>query len=154
MHIELKKKIPSLLSVVIDHSSRGSDVKALAVSRGVVASLCTELPLRDASGYRNEHCGYVGRAGAFLSGGTGCGDGGVFCRYWLHNIIEPGQLGCIIFYGPVMYNFVTISADFEAVGVPFVCTKSARADRKAYGLFYVSGELQTGGTGRIKLDAR
>src|SRR5690606_14299123 len=98
--------------IVPRHPARGEEVKALADAAGVRASL------RSAGAKPEEVyiADTLGELGLFyrlcetvVMGGSFNGTGG-------HNPIEPGQFGCVIFYGPDMHNFVTISADFLQKG--------------------------------------
>ncbi len=110
-HTALVKQFPQMLTVIVPrHPQRGAEILALAGARGVTASVRS----------RNEPFENVyiadtlGELGLFFRLGNIIVMGGSFADIGGHNPIEPGQLGCIIVYGPQMYNFVTISADFLA----------------------------------------
>lgn len=123
VHLDLQKQVPSLLSVVIPrHPARGNDVKNIALSKGIATALRTEsgLPSTDIGMYIADT---LGELGLFYRAVPVMIMGGSFANIGGHNIIEPGQLGCVIFYGPVMYNFVTIRHDFESCGGS-VCVQS------------------------------
>ncbi len=54
----------------------------------------------------------LGELGLFYRLCPLCVVGGSFVPIGGHNPIEPAQLGCQIFYGPHIFNFITICADF------------------------------------------
>lgn len=110
-HRILKQAIPDLLTVIVPrHPQRGLDIAALAGGSGCTVSVRS----------KNETMGksdiYVadtlGELGLFFRLCKIVVIGGSFADIGGHNPIEPAQLGCIILYGPVMYNFVTINDDF------------------------------------------
>lgn len=112
-HKALSPSCQGLLTIIVPrHPARGAEVQALAESAGVKSALRS-------AGARPEDvyiADTLGELGLFyrlcktvVMGGSFNGTGG-------HNPIEPGQFGCVIFYGPDMHNFVTISADFLQKG--------------------------------------
>ena len=108
-HAALVKQFPQLLTIIVPrHPARGAEIAALAGARGITAGLRS----------RNDNIGSVyiadtlGELGLFFRLSNIVVMGGSFADIGGHNPIEPGQLGCTIVYGPVMYNFVTISRDF------------------------------------------
>ena len=108
-HQRLQQKHPGLVTVIVPrHAVRGAEIQALAAKRGITAGL------------RSAHASFeniyiadtMGELGLFYRLCPLAVVGGSFADIGGHNPIEPGQLGCIIVYGPEMYNFVTINDDF------------------------------------------
>jgi 3-deoxy-D-manno-octulosonic-acid transferase len=111
-HLALKGKFRNLLTIVVPrHPARGTEIGQVARearlntalrSAGTLPGPETELYIADT----------LGELGLFYRLCKTVVVGGSFADIGGHNPIEPGQLGCAILYGPVMYNFVTISDDF------------------------------------------
>lgn len=108
-HKALRGTFPDLSTVIVPrHPQRGTEVLSLAHKAGLAGSLRS----------RGEEPGDVyiadtlGELGLFFRLCPLVVMGGSFADIGGHNPIEPGQLGCAVFYGPVMYNFLTISEDF------------------------------------------
>lgn len=110
-HAALRAQFPDLLTIIVPrHAPRGQDVQALAQQQSVSAGLRSknEAP-RDI--YIADT---MGELGLFYRLCKTVVIGGSFADIGGHNPIEPGQLACVIFYGPQMYNFITINEDFMA----------------------------------------
>lgn len=108
-HKTLSPSCTSLLTIIVPrHPVRGGEIRALAAATGVKASLRSEAA-KPEEVYIADTMGELGLfyrlCKTVVMGGSFNGTGG-------HNPIEPGQFGCVIFYGPDMHNFTTISADF------------------------------------------
>lgn len=114
IHRELQPLAPQLLTIVVPrHPQRGRDIAALAGKAGLKTGLRSEGDLPDAE------CGFyiadtLGETGLFYRLSPLCILGGSFVPVGGHNPIEPAQAGCQIFYGPHMFNFVSICDDFES----------------------------------------
>ena len=121
-HRALKLKFPSLLTVIVPrHPARGADILALVGKsqlRGVLRS-SGALPVADTDIYVADT---LGELGVFFRLCKFTVIGGSFADIGGHNPIEPGQLGCVIIYGPQMYNFLTISDDFLTNGAAIQVT--------------------------------
>jgi 3-deoxy-D-manno-octulosonic-acid transferase len=115
VHRQLQRVKPDLLTIIVPrHPDRGAAISEMIARTGVKTSRRSlpQLPQKDDQVYIADTMGELGLfyrlcrlcvvAGSFTWGG--------------HNPIEPGQLGCEIFYGPHMFNFETIAADFESRG--------------------------------------
>lgn len=126
-HKALRRRHGNLATFIVPrHPARGAEVKALAEQAGLPASL------RSAGGPPGEIyvADTMGELGLFyrlckiaVVGGSFTGAGG-------HNLIEPGQLGCVIFYGPDMHNFLTISDDFQGAGAAVQVKNAAELQGK------------------------
>lgn len=110
-HLALRRQFLDLLTVIVPrHAPRGPDVLALAQQQSLGAGLRSrgdavrEIYIADT----------MGELGLFYRLCKTVVVGGSFADIGGHNPIEPGQLGCVIFYGPQMYNFITINEDFMA----------------------------------------
>lgn len=110
-HAALRPQFPDLLTIIVPrHAPRGLDVLALAQQKSLGAGLRS----------RNDAAGEIyiadtmGELGLFYRLCKTVVVGGSFADIGGHNPIEPGQLACVIFYGPQMYNFITINEDFQA----------------------------------------
>ncbi|MDI1228003.1 MAG: glycosyltransferase N-terminal domain-containing protein [bacterium] len=108
-HAALRPQFPDLLTIIVPrHAPRGPDVLALAQQKSLSAGLrsrndaASEIYIADT----------MGELGLFYRLCKTAVVGGSFADIGGHNPIEPGQLGCVIFYGPEMYNFITINEDF------------------------------------------
>lgn len=114
--IHKKLQIKDLLTIIVPrHPKRGDDIAALVAATG--------LKVRQRSGGQLPQSGddvYVadtlGEMGLFYRFAPSCIMGGSFVPHGGHNPIEPAQLGCQIFYGPHMFNFLSICDDFESHG--------------------------------------
>jgi len=115
VHRHLQAVKPDLLTIIVPrHPDRGVTIAEIIEKSGLKVSLrsLNQLPQTGDQIYIADTMGELGLfyrlcrlcvvAGSFTWGG--------------HNPIEPGQLGCEIFYGPHMFNFETIAADFESRG--------------------------------------
>ncbi len=110
-HAALRAQFPDLLTIIVPrHAPRGPDVLALAQAQGLGAGLRSrgdalkDIYIADT----------MGELGLFYRLCKFTVIGGSFADIGGHNPIEPAQLGCVIFYGPQMYNFITINEDFQS----------------------------------------
>lgn len=130
VHVALKKKFHDLLTIVAPrHPARGPEIAAGFKSRSLAVSVRSdgELPAASTDIYLADT---MGELGIFYRLCRYVVVGGSFADIGGHNPIEPGQLGCVIFFGPRMYNFVTITRDFlEASAALQVPDAEALADR-------------------------
>jgi 3-deoxy-D-manno-octulosonic-acid transferase len=132
-HLALKKRFPDLLTVVVPrHPVRGDEIADLLKKKGLRTARRSrrELPEKDTDIYIADT---LGELGLFYRLCRVAVIGGSFADIGGHNLIEPGQLGCIIIYGPVMYNFITISDDFLSAGAA-TQVKDVNALQEALGL--------------------
>ncbi len=109
-HVVLRAQFPDLLTIIVPrHAPRGADVLAFAQAQGLGAGMrsngdaAKDIYVADT----------MGELGLFYRLCKFTVIGGSFADIGGHNPIEPGQLGCVIFYGPQMYNFITINEDFQ-----------------------------------------
>ncbi|MDE1153130.1 MAG: 3-deoxy-D-manno-octulosonic acid transferase [Micavibrio sp.] len=110
-HQRLKKTVPDVLTIIVPrHPQRGAEILALAAGQGVAATLRSRNDAPDNVYIADT----LGELGLFFRLSRNVVMGGSFADIGGHNPIEPAQLGCVIFYGPHMYNFVTINDDFKA----------------------------------------
>jgi 3-deoxy-D-manno-octulosonic-acid transferase len=114
LHAAIKKEKPDVLTIIVPrHPVRGEALEASCAAFGLQVA-------RRASGFFPKAgddiylADTLGELGLFYRLSKLAILGGSFADIGGHNPIEPGQLGCIIFYGPMMYNFITICADFES----------------------------------------
>lgn len=114
IHHRLMSVEPDLLTIIAPrHPQRGGDVADIA-ERAALRSRRRSLqqnPRREDQIYIADT---LGELGIFYRLCPLCIVGGSFVPIGGHNPIEPAQLGCQIFYGPHMFNFVTICTDFES----------------------------------------
>ncbi|TAL35523.1 MAG: 3-deoxy-D-manno-octulosonic acid transferase [Alphaproteobacteria bacterium] len=132
-HLALQKRFPDLLTIVVPrHPARGAEVADLIKKKGLRAArrAAGALPEEQTEVYVADT---MGELGLFYRLCNVVVVGGSFADIGGHNPIEPGQLGCIIIYGPVMYNFITISDDFLAANAA-IQVKDANALQEALGL--------------------
>ena len=132
-HLVLQKRFPGLLTIVAPrHPVRGAEVAEIFKKKGLRAARRSAgaQPAEDLDIYVADT---LGELGIFYRLCKIAVVGGSFADIGGHNPIEPGQLGCIIIYGPVMYNFVTISNDFLAAGAALQ-VRDADALRESLGL--------------------
>jgi 3-deoxy-D-manno-octulosonic-acid transferase len=112
----LKKVKPDLLTVIVPrHPERGAAIAAIAEKAGLQSSRRTggQPPGNGDDVYIADT---LGELGLFFRLCPLCVIGGSFVPVGGHNPIEPGQVGCQVFYGPHMFNFTTVAADFENRG--------------------------------------
>ena len=129
-HLALKEKFPDLLTIVVPrHPARGPDILELIKKSGLKASLRSAgaSPAPDADIYIADT---LGELGMFYRLCKTTVIGGTFADIGGHNPIEPGQLGCVIFYGPQMYNFLTISGDFIHAGAAIQVADTGELNQK------------------------
>jgi len=113
VHKKLRKLIPKLLTIIVPrHPRRGrlifglADLDRLSAvrrSKGGLPQDTDDLYIADT----------LGELGLFYRLSRVCVLGGSFMPVGGHNPIEPAQLGCQIFYGPHMFNFLSVCEDFE-----------------------------------------
>jgi len=109
-HQRLKANVPNLLTVIVPrHPQRGAEILALAAAQNVKAGLRSQNAAPDNVYIADT----LGELGLFFRLCRTVVMGGSFADIGGHNPIEPAQLACVIFYGPRMYNFVTINEDFK-----------------------------------------
>jgi len=116
IHGALQKEKPDVLTIIVPrHPERGGAVAEIAERAGFKASRRSlkQGPHKDDQIYIADT---LGELGLFFRLSRLCVMGGSFVPIGGHNPIEPAQLGCQIFYGPHMFNFVSICADFESHG--------------------------------------
>jgi 3-deoxy-D-manno-octulosonic-acid transferase len=114
LHARLKAAFPELLSIIVPrHPARGPAVAEMAKTAGFAAGLRSagQSPRREDDVYIADT---LGELGLFYRLSPLCIMGGSFVGIGGHNPIEPAQLGCLVFYGPFMFNFVSICHDFES----------------------------------------
>lgn len=114
LHTRLKSALPGLLTVIVPrHPKRGAEIETTLKDIGLRVSRrgqSCSLPENQDDIYIADT---LGELGLFYRAVPLCVLGGSFVPHGGHNPIEPGQLGCRIFYGPHMHNFETICHDFE-----------------------------------------
>ena len=114
--LKLRADIPGLLTVIVPrHPKRGAEIAQGLRTLGLAVCRRAEggLPAPSDDVYVADT---LGELGLFYRAIALCVMGGSFVSHGGHNPIEPGQLGCMIFYGPHMHNFETICHDFESAG--------------------------------------
>ena len=112
-HKTLKTTAPDLLTIIVPrHPLRGDDITAMLQQRDLTAAQRSKnaTPSHADDIYIADTLGELGVFFSLCKTGV---MGGSFADIGGHNPIEPAQYGCTILYGPHMYNFRTISADFE-----------------------------------------
>lgn len=115
LHRHLQGVKPDLLTIIVPrHPERGVVVAEIVEKEGLRAGRRSlqQIPQKDVQIYIADT---LGELGLFYRLCKLCVVGGSF-TWGGHNPIEPGQLGCQIFYGPHMFNFAMIAADFESRG--------------------------------------
>jgi 3-deoxy-D-manno-octulosonic-acid transferase len=117
VHKELCAKTENLLTVIVPrHPARGAEVQALLEKQGLRALLRSDGQSAPEAAPEIARDVYIadtlGELGLFFRLCPLVVMGGSFADIGGHNPIEPAQLGAAVFYGPRMYNFVTINDDF------------------------------------------
>lgn len=115
LHQKLKADIPDLLTVIVPrHPNRGEEIAGLALTQGLnLSRRSQDMPITPESDIYLADT--MGELGVFSATVPLVVMGGSFVPHGGHNPVEPAQFGCMIIYGPYMFNFKTICADFEAV---------------------------------------
>ncbi len=114
VHNKLKQSHHAVLTIIVPrHPQRGTDIAAMADNAELKYGLRSQnhQPRRNDDIYIADT---LGELGLFFRLCPVCVMGGSFVPIGGHNPIEPAQLGCLIFYGPHMFNFVSICSDFES----------------------------------------
>lgn len=114
LHHHLRKIEPKLLTIIVPrHPVRGGTIAGQAEAAGLHVGLRSEgrLPRKEDDIYVADT---LGELGLFYRLCPMTIVGGSFVPVGGHNIIEPAQLGCRVFYGPHMFNFSSICHDFES----------------------------------------
>lgn len=114
LHENLKETTHGLLTIIVPrHPNRGEEVAALVAQKNLHAGRRSrhQLPRKEDDVYIADT---LGELGLFYRLSPICIMGGSFVPVGGHNPIEAAQLGCCIFYGPHMFNFITICQDFES----------------------------------------
>ena len=115
IHAEMKNKHPGLLTIIAPrHAQKGPEVSAACAALGLKVSVRSAgaLPSDRDDVYLADT---MGELGLFYRLATLAIVGGSFC-FRSHNPIEPAQLGCVIFYGPVVQHILSLCVDFESQG--------------------------------------
>jgi 3-deoxy-D-manno-octulosonic-acid transferase len=114
LHHNLIKLEPALLTIIVPrHPQRGpaiADIAEWAELRSARRSL-------NHRARKDDHiyiADTLGELGLFYRLCRLCVIGGSFVPIGGHNPIEPAQFSCQIFYGPHMFNFVSICTEFES----------------------------------------
>jgi 3-deoxy-D-manno-octulosonic-acid transferase len=116
IHKVLQPTVAELLTIIVPrHPQRGDEIAALTAKAGLKARQRSQKEL-PATGDDVYIADTLGEMGLFYRLAPLCIMGGSFVPHGGHNPIEPAQLGCQIFYGPHMFNFVSICNDFESRG--------------------------------------
>jgi len=115
-HRALCAKYPDLLTIVVPrHPARGADIAQMVSTAGVaVARRSLDETVTSVTGIYIADT--MGELGLFFRACNSVVMGGSFADVGGHNPIEPAQLGCVIFFGPMTYNFLTIMEDFRKAG--------------------------------------
>jgi 3-deoxy-D-manno-octulosonic-acid transferase len=113
LHNRLKNPFPDLLTIIAPrHPVRGEEIANLVLAAGLSVALRSKgdaiTPLTDI--YLADTIGEMGLLYALCRNVV---VGGTFADVGGHNPIEPAQAGCLVFFGPVQYNFITIMEDFR-----------------------------------------
>jgi 3-deoxy-D-manno-octulosonic-acid transferase len=125
VHAALKKKHADLLTVIVPrHIAKAKDMQAGLEALGLKASLRSEGAM-PGPGDDIYIADTMGEMGLFYRLGKLAIVGGSYC-FRSHNPIEPAQLGCVVFYGPVTAHIEGICTDFESRGAA-LCLKDEAA---------------------------
>lgn len=115
-HQALMTMHQDLLTVIVPrHPARGAEIAAALKNTGLaVAQRSTgDMIADDTQVYIADTLGELGLFYRFCKNVV---MGGSFEDIGGHNPIEPAQAGCVIFFGPMTYNFLSIMEDFHAAG--------------------------------------
>ncbi|MBU6475111.1 MAG: 3-deoxy-D-manno-octulosonic acid transferase [Alphaproteobacteria bacterium] len=121
LHTTLRKINTELLTIIVPrHPARGTEIASLAENLGLGAVRRSQrrLPRPQDDIYVADT---LGELGLFYKLCPLCIMGGSFVAVGGHNIIEPAQFGCRVFYGPHMFNFKTVCHDFESRNAALPC---------------------------------
>lgn len=112
-HLELRERFPGLLTVIVPrHPKRAEEIEKLAQGMGLKASLRSRGSAPDRDVYVADTLGEMGLFYRLCRTVVVCGS--FFVNRGGHNLIEAGQLGCIILFGPDSRNFQTVIEDFKS----------------------------------------
>lgn len=113
-HQALMAQHQNLLTVIVPrHPARGAAIAAdLKKSGLVIAQRSTGEAMTDQT--QIYIADTLGELGLFYRFCKNVVMGGSFEDIGGHNPIEPAQAGCVIFFGPMRYNFLSIMEDFHA----------------------------------------
>ena len=126
IHRKLKKEFPDLLTIIVPrHPDRGVEISNIAAGFTVGRRRQDTIPHPDIEIYIADT---MGELGTFFSLVPLVVMGGSFVPHGGHNPIEPAQFGSMIVYGPHMFNFKTICADFEDVKAALPVTENDLVD--------------------------
>jgi len=114
VHKNLAEEFKDLLTIILPrHTTRKDELKKLMDSSGLSHKFRSDLKLPS-----KEDAVYIadtmGETGLFYKFSGICVMGGTFCDVGGHNLIEPAHYACKIFYGPQIFNFLTIHEDFAS----------------------------------------
>ena len=113
VHAALKNEFPDLLTIIAPrHPHRGDEIVSMAKAQGLLVSQRStgRLPSTNDDIYL---CDTMGEMGLLFRAVPVVVMGGSFVTHGGHNPIEPARLDCAILYGPHMFNFLSVCADFE-----------------------------------------
>lgn len=113
IHRALKAGIPDVLTIIVPrHPDRGAEIAGLAAAKTLkLAQRSKNMPITHESDIYLADT--MGELGLFSQAIPLVAMGGSFVPHGGHNPIEPAQFGCMVLYGPYMFNFKTICTDFE-----------------------------------------
>lgn len=114
LHQKLSALYPGLLTVIVPrHPARADDIVQQARTAGILLARRSKGEnIPEGSGVYLADT--MGELGLFYRLCRFVVMGGTFADIGGHNPIEPAQLGCSIFWGPVGYNFLTVLEDFRS----------------------------------------
>lgn len=114
LHQKIAAAQPGLLTVIVPrHPVRGAEIAQQGLAAGLAVarrSAQEDVPARSGVYLADT----MGELGLFYRLCRFVVMGGTFADIGGHNPIEPAQLGCSIFWGPVGYNFLTVLEDFRS----------------------------------------
>lgn len=105
---------PELLTIILPRHPNRKDEITTTIEQSALSYSCRSegaVPSKDTAVYLADT---MGETGLFYKLCKICIIGGSFIPWGGHNIIEPAQFGCQVFYGPHMQNFISICDDFES----------------------------------------
>ncbi|MBI1214443.1 MAG: 3-deoxy-D-manno-octulosonic acid transferase [Alphaproteobacteria bacterium] len=114
VHKALARDVKGLLTIIVPrHPARGEDIFEMIEKRELRPALRSSGDMPDEELPPDIYIAdTLGELGLFYRLCKTVVIGGSFAQIGGHNPIEPAQLGCAIFYGPQMYNFISINQEF------------------------------------------